>query len=159
LLISVKGGVPEGSILNHGISSAAVTGLLILTVVSVLVATVSIALADIGGAAGYPVLQHTQSKRPVAFEHYRDPCRFHLFLRLRDTFYCPQANQTNGVLLLLLFSHVWSTGQDQVLSIKKELLLIVPTLKIWLDVENLSNIDGLEDDITNSDMTRKTRIA
>jgi hypothetical protein len=63
------------------------------------------------------------------------------------------------VLLLLLFSHVWSTGQDQVLSIKKELLLIVPTLKIWLDVENLSNIDGLEDDITNSDMTRKTRIA
>jgi hypothetical protein len=98
LLISVKGGVPEGSILNHGISSAAVAGLLILTVVSVLVATVSIALADIGGAAGYPVLQHTQSKRPVAFEHYRDPCRFHLFLRLRDTFYCPQANQTNGVL-------------------------------------------------------------
>ena len=54
---------------------------------------------------------------------------------------------------------MWSTGQDQVLSIKKELLLIVPTLKIWLDVENLANIDGLEDDITNSDMTRKTRIA
>jgi hypothetical protein len=30
-----------------------------------------------------------------------------------------------------------STGQDQVLSIKKELLLLVPTLKIWLDVEVL----------------------
>ena len=31
-----------------------------------------------------------------------------------------------------------ATGQDQVLSIKKELLLLVPTLKIWLDVEVLA---------------------
>jgi hypothetical protein len=65
------------------------------------------------------------------FEHYRDPSRFHLFL-----------------------SHAWASGQDQVLSIKKELLLIVPTLKIWLDVENLADIAGLEDNITNIDMTR-----
>jgi hypothetical protein len=32
-------------------------------------------------------------------------------------------------------------------------MLIVPSLKIWLDVENLANIAGLEDNITNIDMT------
>ena len=53
--------------------------------------------------------------------------------------------------MLFRCSHVWSSGQDQVLSIKKELLLIVPSLKIWLDVENLTNIAGLEDNITNID--------
>jgi hypothetical protein len=103
---------------------------LIVSVLSVLVVAVAIALDEVRVAATYPVLQHAGSKRPVVFEHYRDPSRFHLFL-----------------------SHAWASGQDQVLSIKKELLLIVPTLKIWLDVENLANIAGLEDNITNIDMT------
>jgi hypothetical protein len=103
---------------------------LIFSVLSVLVVAVVIAFDEVRVAAIYPVLQHAGSKRPVVFENYCDPSRFHLFL-----------------------SHAWASGQDQVLSIKKELLLIVPTLKIWLDVENLANIAGLEDNITNIDMT------
>jgi hypothetical protein len=116
LLLSAKTALPKDHVLRKGISTNMVAGFLIFSVVAVVVMTVMTALSEIRAAAGYPVLQHRnmdgRTKRAVVFEHYPDPARFHLFL-----------------------SHVWATGQDQVLSIKKELLLIVPTLKIWLDVE------------------------
>jgi hypothetical protein len=130
LLLSVKTALAEGHPLRRGISATAVAIVLIFSVVSVLVAGVVVALDDICAVARYPTLQHKEDSRPVVFEHYSDPARFHLFL-----------------------SHVWSTGQDQVLSIKKELLLIVPSLQIWLDVENLTNVDDLESCITNIDTT------
>ena len=130
LLLSAQAALPEEHVLRRGISTTAVAVVLVFSVLSVLVVAVAIAIDEVRAAATYPVLQHAGSKRPVVFEHYRDPSRFHLFL-----------------------SHAWASGQDQVLSIKKELLLIVPTLKIWLDVENLADIAGLEDNITNIDMT------
>jgi hypothetical protein len=130
LLLSAQAALPEEHVLRRGISTTAVAVVLVFSVLSVLVVAVAIAIDEVQVAATYPVLQHAGSKRPVVFEHYRDPSRFHLFL-----------------------SHAWASGQDQVLSIKKELLLIVPTLKIWLDVENLADIAGLEDNITNIDMT------
>jgi len=130
LLLSAKAALPNTHVLQKGISTGMVAGVLIFSVLAVVVMAIASAFGEVASAAMYPVLYHAKTKRPVAFEHYPDPARFHLFL-----------------------SHVWATGQDQVLSIKKELMLIVPSLKIWLDVENLANIAGLEDNITNIDMT------
>jgi hypothetical protein len=128
LLLSAQAALPEEHVLRRGISTTTVAVVLIFSVLSVFFVAVVIAVDEVRVAATSPVLQHAGSKRPVVFEHYRDEARFHLFL-----------------------SHVWSSGQDQVLAIKKELLLLVPSLKIWLDVENLQDISKLEDNITSID--------
>jgi hypothetical protein len=130
LLLSAKAALPDSHVLQKGISTGTVALFLIVSVLAVVAIAIASAFGEIASATMFPVLYHVKSKRPVAFEHYPDPERFHLFL-----------------------SHVWSTGQDQVLAIKKELTLIVPSLKIWLDVENLANIAGLEDNISNIDFT------
>ena len=46
-----------------------------------------------------------------------------------------------------------STGQDQVQALKKELSLIVPSMSIFLDCEDLDDIGGLEGLIERADMT------
>jgi hypothetical protein len=45
---------------------------------------------------------------------------------------------------MLFLSHVWSTGQDQVAVIKRRLQSLLPNARIFLDVEDLENIDQLE---------------
>jgi hypothetical protein len=52
----------------------------------------------------------------------------------------------------LFLSHTWSTGQDQVAQIMKELKLLLPSAKIWLDVESDEfTIDALEAAVLNSE--------
>jgi hypothetical protein len=130
LLLSAKNALPADHFLLAGIQNSTVTFVLIVSVLSVLSVTVVVALDEFRAATSQPLLQHSKTKQPVVFERYSDPSRFHLFL-----------------------SHAWSTGQDQVLSIKKELQLIVPSLQIWLDVENLENVADLEDSITQIDVS------
>ena len=84
---------------------------------SVLFLAVAMMVSDLHVAARSPVMRHarTQSggaREPISFPVYAADDHFHLFL-----------------------SHVWSTGQDQVLAIKKELKLLVPSLRIFLDIE------------------------
>ena len=52
----------------------------------------------------------------------------------------------------LFLSHTWATGQNQMQALKKELSLLVPSLKIFLDVENLTNLGDLEALIKNSEV-------
>jgi hypothetical protein len=52
----------------------------------------------------------------------------------------------------LFLSHTWATGQNQMQALKKELSLLVPSLKIFLDVENLTNLGDLEALIENSEV-------
>lgn len=47
-------------------------------------------------------------------------------------------------------SHVWSSGQDRTHSIVRKLQLLMPGIKIWLDVDHLHNISGLEDSVSES---------
>lgn len=44
----------------------------------------------------------------------------------------------------LFMSHFWHTGQDKCHAIARKLQLFMPTLKIWLDVDNLDDIEKLE---------------
>ena len=39
---------------------------------------------------------------------------------------------------------VWSTGQDQAATIKRQLLLMLPSVDVFLDVDYLDSIAGLE---------------
>ena len=43
----------------------------------------------------------------------------------------------------LFLSHIWSTGQDQVAAIKRQLCLLIPGISIFLDVDDLEDIDAL----------------
>jgi hypothetical protein len=52
----------------------------------------------------------------------------------------------------LFLSHTWATGQNQMQALKKELTLLVPSLKIFLDVEDLTNLGDLEALIENSEV-------
>jgi hypothetical protein len=51
----------------------------------------------------------------------------------------------------LFLSHTWASGQNQMQALKKELQLLVPSMKLFLDVENLTNIGALEQLIKSSD--------
>jgi hypothetical protein len=98
---------------------------------SVLTLTLACVADEARRASTAPVARHTASGAPVVFQTLaKDSGRFHLFL-----------------------SHVWSTGQDQVLAIKKELAIMAPTLRIFLDIEDLTDIGGLEGNVEGSDMT------
>ena len=50
----------------------------------------------------------------------------------------------------LFLSHIWSTGQDQCATIKRQLMLLLPGVSIFLDVDDLESIDLLEDYIDAS---------
>jgi len=47
-------------------------------------------------------------------------------------------------------SHIWSTGQDKTHALVRKLQLHLPGIKIWLDVDNLSNIEDLETSVKES---------
>ena len=47
-----------------------------------------------------------------------------------------------GCRYALFLSHCWGTGQDQVHGIKKELAVLVPTAKVFLDVDDLSDFSA-----------------
>mgnify|MGYP002630129895 CR=1 FL=1 len=51
----------------------------------------------------------------------------------------------------LFLSHVWSTAQDQVAVIKRQLTLMMPVgLQIFLDVDDLEDISRLEQYVSQS---------
>jgi len=39
---------------------------------------------------------------------------------------------------------VWSSGQDQAKTLKKELQMLLPELRVFVDVDDLANLDDLE---------------
>ena len=50
----------------------------------------------------------------------------------------------------LFLSHIWSTGQDQCATIKRQLCLLLPAVSIFLDVDDLESIDALEEYVRKS---------
>ena len=47
-------------------------------------------------------------------------------------------------------SHAWSTGQDQTHTLARQLQLLIPDLKIWLDVDKLNDVGALEKSVKES---------
>ena len=45
----------------------------------------------------------------------------------------------------VFMSHVWATGQARTHAIARKMQLLLPGLKVWLDVDNLNDTSKLED--------------
>ena len=106
--------------------AAVIAAGMIFTIVAALVLATAIAAAQIVTAARLPLLKLKQTKaRPELT--LATSQRWHLFL-----------------------SHIWGTGQDQCAVIKRQLCLLLPGAKIFLDVDDLADIGALEEYI---DMT------
>tara|TARA_B100000795_G_scaffold74807_1_gene53059 strand:- start:1167 stop:3974 length:2808 start_codon:yes stop_codon:yes gene_type:complete len=71
-------------------------------------------------------------------------------LRLRATNDAPTLELREGHRYHTFLSHIWSTGQDQVRGIKGQLQLLMPGIKVFLDVDDLQDISKLEDYIERS---------
>ena len=55
-------------------------------------------------------------------------------LRLVGSRAVPELMLNSGMRYHLFLSHIWSSGQDQVATIKRQLQLLLPGVKIFLDV-------------------------
>jgi hypothetical protein len=63
---------------------------------------------------------------------------------LRETMQPPVLTIRKEHRFHLFLSHVWSTGQDQVAAIKRQIQLHLPDVRIFLDVDDLDDISALE---------------
>ncbi|KAL1502937.1 hypothetical protein AB1Y20_011008 [Prymnesium parvum] len=73
-----------------------------------------------------------------------------VFMRLSTTSEPPELTLQPGKRYHLFLSHVWSTGQDQVATIKTRLLLMLPSSQIFRDVDDLDDISRLHDNVIAS---------
>lgn len=64
--------------------------------------------------------------------------------RLRSTGYPPNLEMVSGCSFHFFMSHKWDGGQDQTHVITRTMQLLMPSLKIWLDVDELRSTDDLE---------------
>ena len=101
--------------------AAVVTAGMISTIVAALLLAMASAVAQILVAARLPLLKlkHTKEQPELTLAPSQ---RWHLFL-----------------------SHIWGTGQDQCAVIKRQLCLLMPSVKIFLDVDDLADIGALEE--------------
>jgi hypothetical protein len=58
-------------------------------------------------------------------------------IRLLSTKAAPALPLATGHTWHLFLSHIWSTGQDQCATIKRQLCLLLPGASIFLDVDDL----------------------
>ena len=65
-------------------------------------------------------------------------------IRLVSNGNVPELQLQTGMRWHLFLSHIWSSGQDQVATIKRQLQLLLPGVAIFLDVDDLEDIGNLE---------------
>uniref|UniRef100_A0A7S3TEN2 Tyrosine-protein kinase ephrin type A/B receptor-like domain-containing protein n=1 Tax=Emiliania huxleyi TaxID=2903 RepID=A0A7S3TEN2_EMIHU len=71
-------------------------------------------------------------------------------IRLKKTKQAPELTLAKGLTWHLFNSHIWSTGQDAAAVIKKVLMLLLPGIQVFLDVDDLEDIGALESYIARS---------
>jgi len=93
-------------------------------------------LVLVGTAISIVLIALSQRRKPI--------------VRLASTKCPPNLDMPSNHNHHLFMSHVWATGQDKTHSIARKLKMILPKLKIWLDVDNLKDISKLEDSVAES---------
>jgi len=63
---------------------------------------------------------------------------------LRATGLEPELHLQSDQVWHLFLSHIWGTGQDQAAVIKRQLLLLLPCMKVFLDIDDLEDVGELE---------------
>ena len=66
-------------------------------------------------------------------------------VRIEQTGEVPTLTLAKTHMYHIFLSHTWSTGQDQVAVIKRQLQLLMPGIVVFLDVDDLEGIDKLEE--------------
>lgn len=71
-------------------------------------------------------------------------------IRLQRTKAPPDLPLADGHRWHMFLSHTWSTGQDQCATIRRQLKIMLPGASVFLDVDDLKSIDGLEEYVAQS---------
>jgi len=71
-------------------------------------------------------------------------------LRLVATKQPPDLTLDDKIKWHLFLSHTWSSGQDQVSVIKRQMQLLLPAIRVFLDIDDLENIHSLESYVARS---------
>jgi len=71
-------------------------------------------------------------------------------LRLVATGRAPILELPSGCHFHGFISHAWGTGQDQTHTVVRQLQLLMPGVRIWLDVDNLDDVGKLEESVADS---------
>ena len=71
-------------------------------------------------------------------------------LRLAATGRAPILELPSGCHFHGFISHAWGTGQDQTHTVVRQLQLLMPGVKIWLDVDNLDDVGKLEESVADA---------
>ena len=66
-------------------------------------------------------------------------------VKLVATKAAPELSLAKGSIWHMFLSHIWGTGQDQCATIKRQLCLLLPDVRIFLDVDDLDDIGALEE--------------
>lgn len=113
---------------EFGLSTAEIFSVFVLFGICLLILHVLLSLTHLmfHAAATTPALRLVSTKSPPVLSKPKD-VHFHLFV-----------------------SHVWKTGQDQTHTLVRQLQLMLPGIRIWLDVVNLEDIGKLEEAMANA---------
>ena len=106
---------------RFGFDSGIVTIGMAVSIVTALALAAVMAAKQLVAAARLPVLKLVATESPPDLALYTAH-RWHLFL-----------------------SHIWGTGQDQCATIKRQLQLLLPGARVFLDVDDLEDIGALEE--------------
>ena len=71
-------------------------------------------------------------------------------IRIASTKHTPNLELPYDCDSPIFMSHVWSTGQAKTHAIARKLQLLLPTLKVWLDVDSLNDEAMLEDAVKSA---------
>ncbi|EOD23669.1 hypothetical protein EMIHUDRAFT_239307 [Emiliania huxleyi CCMP1516] len=93
---------------------------------AMLAASLLVVLFKTVSAVRMPTIRLCSSGRPPVLE-LSPECHFHGFI-----------------------SHCWGTGQDQTHTVVRQLQLLLPGVRIWLDVDNLEDVGRLEESVRDA---------
>ena len=71
-------------------------------------------------------------------------------IRVKQTGKVPQLTLEQGHRFHLFLSHTWSSGQDQCAVMKRQLCRMMPLVRVFLDVDDLDDINNLDEHIARS---------
>jgi hypothetical protein len=71
-------------------------------------------------------------------------------VRLKTLGHVPNLEMPKECNYHVFMSHVWATGKSKTHSISRKLQLLLPRLKVWLDVDSLKYIGKLEESVAES---------
>jgi hypothetical protein len=100
--------------------------LVVLLTISLLVVSIAVIAFQVANAASAPRIKLGSTRRAPVLDLPVE-CQFHCFL-----------------------SHVWNSGQDATHTIARKMQLLLPALRIWLDVDHLQNISKLDEEVAKA---------